>query len=95
MRIQLDLPESKVNELKALMEETGTESYKDFFNTALTLTKWAIREVESGRVIASLDEATGKYKELAMPILEAAAQKAADNAQQKELHVASVGNGAT
>lgn len=76
MRLQLDLPESKVTELKALMQETGAQSYRDFFNNALTLTKWAIREVEDGRIIASLDERSGQYKELVMPILAVAGQRA-------------------
>ena len=75
MRIQLEFPESKVEELKILMSKADMRTYHELFNNALTLTKWAIQESEQGRLITSLDERTGKVKELAMPFLQAAAEK--------------------
>jgi hypothetical protein len=81
MRIQLELPEAKVQELKALMEETGVETYKDLFNNALTLLEWAIEEVEDGRVLASVDEQNDKYRVLVMPILERMAKRAKNKQQ--------------
>jgi hypothetical protein len=73
MRIQIELPEEDVRELKVLMEEGGLETYKELFGNALTLLRWAVREVKRGRIIASVDEDHGKYKEIAMPVLETAA----------------------
>ena len=84
MRIQLELAEDDVQELKDLMEEARIGSYKDLFSNALTLLYWAVREVKNGRVIASLNEKEPKYKELAMPILENLA-KAGQKAGEKEL----------
>ncbi len=67
LRIQLDLPAKRVEELNSLMQESHITTRKDFFNTALTLFAWVVGERGKGRVIASLDEKTGGYKELVMP----------------------------
>ena len=88
MRIQIELPEDNVNELKALMSEAHVDTYKELFSNALTLLNWAVREVKAGRSIASVNEEDMKYKELVMPILQAAARSAlARGDQAKELVV--------
>lgn len=68
--IQLELPEDKVRQLEALMEESGLKTKKEFINNALTLLEWAMREVRAGRVIASVDEREKRYKEILLPALE-------------------------
>ncbi len=83
MRIQ-EFPEPNVQELKILMSKAGMRTYHELFNNALTLTKWAIQEAEQGRLITSLDERTGKVKELAMPFLQAAAEKVGAQTAQTE-----------
>ena len=70
LRIQLEFPESKVQELKTLMAEADIETYKEIFNNALTLLEWAIAEVKAGRSLASVDEAHERYRVLVMPILQ-------------------------
>jgi hypothetical protein len=75
MRIQLDLPEEKVHELKALMEEADIETYKELFNNALTLLEWSIEESKAGRALASVDTAKDQYRMLVMPILQRVAKK--------------------
>jgi len=81
MRIQLELPEAQVNELKKLMREAGFDTYKDVFNNSLTLLEWVLNEVKSGKVIAAVDEKSEKYRVLVMPVLERVA-RAARNAEQ-------------
>jgi metal-responsive CopG/Arc/MetJ family transcriptional regulator len=68
-RVQLDLPERQVMELDVLMKETGVATRKDFFNQALSLLVWAIKEKKDGRIIASVDEANKHYREVVMPVL--------------------------
>lgn len=68
-RVQLDLPERQVKELDGLMKETGVATRKDFFNQALSLLLWAIKEKKEGRIIASVDEANQQYREVVMPVL--------------------------
>jgi len=76
MRIQIELPEENVNELKALMAEAHIETYKELFSNALTLLRWTVQEVKKKRIIASVNEEQTRYKELAMPILQIVAEAA-------------------
>jgi hypothetical protein len=78
VRIQLEVPESRYNELKALMEECHFSTQKELFNTAYTLLEWAVRERHQGRMIASVDEQNMKYKELSMPALDQIRPKPAE-----------------
>jgi hypothetical protein len=76
MRMNIELPDARVDELKTLMNGIGVETYKDLFNNALTLLEWTVGEVRAGRSIASVDELTNKYRELAMPIFDNARKAA-------------------
>ncbi len=69
VRLQVDFDESKMQELESFMEETHTNTKKEVIYAALTLLKWAAKQKREGRVIASLDEGSGSYRELEMPIL--------------------------
>lgn len=69
VRIQFELPEEKVAELKKLMDESGIKTRKDLLNNALMLLEWAISERRAGRAIVSVDEKKNRYKEVLMPIL--------------------------
>jgi len=80
MRIQLELPEGQVQELKKLMAEAGLDTYKDLFNNALSAFEWTLNEVRSGRSIASVDENNQTYRVLVMPAL----QQVAKNARKVE-----------
>jgi len=71
VRLQLEVSERRLAELQALMEVCDISKQKDLFNAALTLFEWAVEERRRGRTIASIDEASMKYKELAMPALSA------------------------
>jgi hypothetical protein len=88
MRIQLELPEEKVLELKGLMAETGVETYKELFNNALTLLEWAAEQTKAGRVIASVDERNDRYRVLLMPILETVSKKGKAAVENEELAAA-------
>src|SRR5215470_9099669 len=74
VRLQFEVPEDRFEELKDLMGRCRITSQKDLFNSALLLLEWAAEERSRGRIIASLDEANMKYKEFAMPALEAVRQ---------------------
>jgi hypothetical protein len=70
MKMQLDLPDTKVEELNILMNKTGIATYKELFNNALTLLEWAVDQTKAGRAIASIDEEHETYRLLLMPVLE-------------------------
>lgn len=75
MRIQIDVDDNGVQVLNDIKQATGLTTYKDIFNNAITLFEWAIRQRVGGRVIASLDERTKRYKEMTMPALEDALRR--------------------
>ncbi len=68
-RLQFDMPEAKVKELDALVERLGLKTRAQLLNAALTLFKWTVQEREAGRMVASIDEERGIYKEVFMPEL--------------------------
>jgi hypothetical protein len=69
MRIQVELPEERVTELKTLMEKVGIETYKELFNWSITLLNWSVKQTEEGRIIESVKDGE-RTKELVMPALE-------------------------
>ena len=75
MRIQLEFPEEKVHELKVLMAKGDIKTYHELFNNALTLAEWTMKETEQRRIIVSMDEGSGRIKQLVMPFLQSAAAK--------------------
>ena len=76
MRIQLELPEAQVQELKKLMAEAGLDTYKDLFNHALSAFEWIMHEVKHGRSITSVDDNNQSYRVLVMPALQQVAKTA-------------------
>ena len=66
-RLQFELSEKRVEELDTLVEQTGSKTRVQLINAAITLFEWAVREREAGRIIASIDEEQGHYKEIEMP----------------------------
>ncbi len=71
VRVQFEMSEYRFKELEALMYEVNVKTKKELINNALSLLKWAVKEVKKGRVIASLDESAEKFTELNMPIFSA------------------------
>jgi hypothetical protein len=70
MRIQLEISENKRKQIKAMMEKADFKTYSELFNNAVTLLQWSIRQIEEGRSILSVDQGSGKERELVMPFLQ-------------------------
>ncbi|MFZ1011690.1 MAG: hypothetical protein WAN65_32940 [Candidatus Sulfotelmatobacter sp.] len=70
MRIQLELSEASVEQVKHLMTKANIKTYSELFGNALAILNWAVREKENGRVILSADQNNQQIKELAMHILD-------------------------
>jgi hypothetical protein len=49
--------------------ELGTE--RELLDTSVTVLEWAVNQRLNGRVVGSIDESTGIFRELHMPYLEA------------------------
>ena len=79
MRLQIDTVPALDKLMDELTELGGFSSKKDLFNNVLTILGWALKEAAKGRMIASVDEAGGSYKELQMPALMNAARAAPES----------------
>lgn len=75
-RYQIDMSPQGVARINELKEFTGARTNKDIFDEALTLLDWAVVQVRSGRLIASIDDDKKLYRELAMPCLDNARRSA-------------------
>ena len=68
-RLQIELADERLKQYEQLMEKCGIRTKKDLINNALTLLEWAVRELEKGNIVVSLDEEENRYKELCLPAL--------------------------
>lgn len=78
MNLKFEISEAEVEKLDELMKESGIDSYRDLFNTSLTLFQWAIQQTKEGKVVASVDETAQKYTEVQMDALIYVAEKQAE-----------------
>lgn len=76
VRMQFDVSPTRLSELEDLMRLCQISTKKELINNALTLFEWAVKESESGNIIASLNEREKRYRELQMPSLATAARTA-------------------
>jgi hypothetical protein len=74
MRIQLDVSKQSAQQIKSLMYRADFKTHSDLFNNAVTVVEWAIRQVESGSVIAAVDTDRDRMRELSMPFLKHVAE---------------------
>src|SRR6185312_14130632 len=82
VRVQLDFPESKINELEKIMSKTGIGTRKDLFDNALTFFAWAVDQRQKGRRIGSIDDEDIFY-EILMPAL-ASVKNEAENSDDSD-----------
>lgn len=75
MRLNFEFADERVEELKQLQAETGTESMKDLVNNAFSLLEWAVTETKDGNEIAAVNEDNETYRVLVLPLLQRAARK--------------------
>jgi hypothetical protein len=68
VRLQFEVNEDRLEKIDDLMKKLDLKRRAELFNHGLSLLNWAINEREKGRIIASMDEEKGTYKELEIPI---------------------------
>jgi hypothetical protein len=67
IRVQFETSRAKIKAIEALMRQCGVRTKKEFFNNAITFLEWVAEQVKLGRIVVSMNEEKGKYKELLMP----------------------------
>lgn len=75
MRLNLEMPEERVKDLKELQAETSSETIKELINNALSMLEWAVNEVKAGNEIAAVDENERVRRIIVTPLLTRVAKK--------------------
>jgi len=75
MTIELKLSEDGAKGMQELMSETGLSTYRELFDSALSLFEWAANEIKDGRNIASVSEERQSYRVVEMPALQQVARR--------------------
>ncbi len=72
MRIQLELDESFSRIVSQIKTAAGNEkmSYRDFFDNAIGFLNWGVKQVQSGRIIAAVNEEEQTYVQITMPLFD-------------------------
>lgn len=68
-RFQMDMTREELESVERLGQLASLRTKKEVIGNALTLLKWAAKEILYGRTICSIDEATGKTKQFDLPAL--------------------------
>ena len=74
-RFQIDLTVEELGSIERLGALAGLRTKKEVILNAITLFRWAAKEVLLGREICSVDEKTQSIKQLEIPALSAIVQK--------------------
>jgi hypothetical protein len=69
MQILIEIDETRADVLERIKENAGLYSYREVFDSGLTLLDWAVKQRTAGRIVATLDRAAHSYKELAFDAL--------------------------
>ena len=72
-RLQAEMTDSQMQEFDELVTASGLSTKKELLSNALMLFRWAVKERQAGRAVCSMDDSTGKIRELGMPALDNAA----------------------
>jgi len=70
LKIQFDIDERVIRGIEATMGKAGVHTKRELFNLALSLLEWAAEERTRGRIIASVDPETERYRQVVLPALE-------------------------
>lgn len=70
VRVQLDILESRIQELEEVRKKCGLSTRKDVFENALQLFEWAVAQAEKGAAIGAYDEKKEEFLEVVMPCME-------------------------
>ena len=70
VRLQFEVSQSRMDEIERLMKEGDVATKKEFLDSGIALLKWAFKNLRKGRLIVSLNDSDGSYRELDMPAFE-------------------------
>ena len=84
-RFQVDLSEEELTSIERLGSLAGLRTKKEVILNAITLFRWAAKEIMYGRTICSIDEKTQVVKQLELPALSAIVDKRVEPLTEDEI----------
>jgi hypothetical protein len=69
-RLQIDVRPALMARFNRLLALGELSTQRELLDTSVTVLEWAVNQRLSGRIIGSIDESTGMFRELHMPYLE-------------------------
>jgi hypothetical protein len=75
-RLQIDVRPALMARFNRLLALGELSTQRELLDTSVTVLEWAVNQRLRGRIIGSIDESTGMFRELHMPYLEACHAKA-------------------
>lgn len=76
VRVQIEMPEERLEDLDKLLSVTGISTRRELLDTALSMFEWAVDESRAGHLVAAIDAKAGRYAPLRDPALRVAARRA-------------------
>jgi hypothetical protein len=76
-RLQIDVRPGLMARFCRLLDLGELTTPRELLDTSVTVLEWAVNQRLNGRVVGSIDEASGIFRELHMPYLETCHAKAA------------------
>jgi hypothetical protein len=70
-RLQIDVRPALIARFNRLLVLGELSTQRELLDTSVTVLEWAVNQRLNGRIVGSLDESTGIFRELNMPYLEA------------------------
>jgi hypothetical protein len=75
-RLHVDVRAALKPRVARLLDLGELGSQRELLDTSVTVLEWAVNQRLNGRIVGSIDESTGIFRELHMPYLEACGAKA-------------------
>ena len=92
-RFQIDLTDDELNSIDRLGTLAGLRTKKEVILNAITLFRWAAKEIMYGRTICSVDEKTQIVRQLELPALTSISDKRPATLSLQQIQERLSGNG--
>lgn len=76
VRVQFEMTQDKMTELLRLKRLTSLRTRRELFDNAFTFFDWGVTESVNGHLVAAVDEESGLYQPIMMPVFAVARRRA-------------------
>ena len=85
-RLQIDVRPALMTRFNRLLALGELSTQRELLDTSVTVLEWAVNQRLKGRIVGSLDDSSGIFRELQMPYLEVCYVKSAQATLVSQFH---------